>query len=233
MKLNQLWEFSKTVLTERMAAEKNRIMKIQNIQNIKNDDIYSSNNKNIVNVDNNDNNNNNNTNNDNNYKSDKIQEKNRISGINGYMSDDDPYLDAYTIASSIDVANIFPDMNMAKDLFYTHHNVNTNTPSQRVVQSFLRSFQLPSHLYELDQFMNNVLVKSTKYKNLFTVNRYDYTGNNVKDGEELRTFDEILNAYKRVGNLPIALDIAANHYNKFSDVSLENLLIHFSRSRMY
>ena len=229
IKHNQLWEFSKTVLTERMAAEKNRIMKIQNIQNIKNDDIYSSNNKNIVNVDNNDNNNNNNTNNDNNYKSDKIQEKNRISGINGYMSDDDPYLDAYTIASSIDVANIFPDMNMAKDLFYTHHNVNTNTPSQRVVQSFLRSFQLPSHLYELDQFMNNVLVKSTKYKNLFTVNRYDYTGNNVKDGEELRTFDEILNAYKRVGNLPIALDIAANHYNKFSDVSLENLLIHFSR----
>ena len=118
---------------------------------------------------------------------------------------------------------------MAKELFYTHHNINTNIPSQRVVQSFLRSFQLPSHLYELDQFMNNVLVKSTKYKNLFTVNRYDYTGNNVKDGEELRTFDEILNAYKRVGNLPIALEIAANHYNKFSEVSLENLLIHFSR----
>ena len=118
---------------------------------------------------------------------------------------------------------------MAKDLFFNHHNVITNTPSQRVVQSFLRSFQLPSHLYELDQFVNNILVKSIKYKNLFTVNRYDYTGSDVKDGEELRTFDEILNAYKRVGNLPIALDIAANHHSKFSDVSLENLIIHFSR----
>ena len=239
IKHNQLWEFSKTVLTERMTAEKNRIMKIQNNQNIKNDDTKNSNNKNIFNVENNNNNSNNdsknnidydngNDNNDN-YKSDKIQEFKGITGVGSDMSDNDPYLDAYTIASSIDVANIFPDMIMAKDLFYTHHNINTNTPSQRVVQSFLRSFQLPSHLYELDQFMNNILVKSIKYKNLFTVNRYDYTGNNVRDGEELRTFDEILNAYKRVGNLPIALDIAANHYNKFSDVSLENLLIHFSR----
>ena len=244
IKHKQLWEFSKTVLTERMAAEKNRVMKIQNIQN---NDTINSDNKNIVSVDNNNNDNNknninknnNNKDNDNkdndnkNFKSDKTQEIKRITVIgkemDGDMSENDPYLDAYTIASSIDVANIFPDMIMAKELFYTHHNINTNIPSQRVVQSFLRSFQLPSHLYELDQFMNNVLVKSTKYKNLFTVNRYDYTGNNVKDGEELRTFDEILNAYKRVGNLPIALEIAANHYNKFSEVSLENLLIHFSR----
>ena len=250
VKHNQLWEFSKTVLNERMNAEKNRIMKIQNSKNNNsihnkdnngnsknyhrnsnnNNDNYNNNNNNNNNINNNKDNDNDNNNDDyGSNKSDIEQEYKRITDSDVNLNNEQPYLDTYTIASSIDVANIFPDMIMAKDLFFNHHNVITNTPSQRIVQSFLRSFQLPTHLYELDQFVNNVLVKSIKYKNLFTLNRYDYTGSDVKGGEELRTFDEILNAYKRVGNLPIALDIAANHYSKFSDVSLENLIIHFSR----
>jgi hypothetical protein len=129
--------------------------------------------------------------------------------------------DSYSTVISMDLANMLTDYTMSKDLFY--HFEATSAPSQRAVQTYLRAFQAPTQLYELDKLVNTVIdSKSTRYRFLFTFS-YDTIEDNT------RTFDELINAYLRVGNLPIALEYAARFSNKFSDSAMKNLLIRFDR----
>jgi hypothetical protein len=131
-----------------------------------------------------------------------------------------PRFDAYSTVTSMDLANMLTDYTMSKDLFYQHEA--SSPPSPRAVQTYLRAFQAPTQLYELDKLVNIVLDRSPRYRFMFT----SYTDT---AGDDTRTFDEIINAYLRVGNLPIALEYAAKYSNKFSDSAMKNLLIRFDR----
>ena len=138
-----------------------------------------------------------------------------------------PLLDSYTTATAIDCCNLFNDNKLSNELFYYQYKIlsySMSVPTQRVVQSFLRSFQSSTQLYELDKFVKSILLISPKYN-------YQFSGNSdKKNSEETRTFDEIINSYLRCGNLPIALEIASmKAFNGFSDIVLRNLLIYFDR----
>ena len=194
----QLWEFSKSVLRE--------IIKVQEESNLPgskggNTDKSYSVDKNVGSAP---------------RPSDKVKNTGKSD-----VNTDNSLLDVYTIVTAIDIANLLSDNRMASELFYSQEECSSN-PSHRVLQSYLRAFQLPSHLSELDIFINEDIEKAVQYKSLFS----PY---NDRNEENLRTFDEIINAYLRVGNLPIALEIASKYSNKFSDSALRNLLIHFDR----
>ena len=138
-----------------------------------------------------------------------------------------PLLDSYTIATAIDCCNLFNDDKLSNEIFYYQYKLLSFTmsvPPQRVVQAFLRSFQSSTQLYELDKFVKNILLLSPQYK-------FQFSGNFEKrNSDEIRTFDEIINAYLRCGNLPISLEIASmKEFNGFSDSALRNILIHFDR----
>jgi hypothetical protein len=131
-----------------------------------------------------------------------------------------PLFDAYSTVISMDLANMLTDYMMSKNLFYQHEA--SSPPSPRAVQTYLRAFQAPTQLYELDKLVNTVLDRSPRYRFMFS--SYMDT-----KGDDTRTFDEMINAYLRVGNLPIALEYAAKYSTKFSDSAMKNLLIRFDR----
>lgn len=157
-------------------------------------------------------------------KTDEKREERRGNGESKEMNRSDnetpSFFDSYTTIISMDLANMLSDYAMSRDLFYQHET--TSPPSERAVQTYLRSFQAPSQLFELDKLVNVALEKSQRYKVMFSA----YPD---PKGDNTRTFDEIINAYLRVGNLPIALEYAAKYSNKFSDSAMKNLLIRFDR----
>lgn len=135
-------------------------------------------------------------------------------------SSDVNLFDSYSTVISMDLANMVTDYTMSKELFYGYEA--SSQPLPRAVQTYLRAFQAPTQLFDLDKLVNTVLDQSPRYRAMFTSNT-DLTG------DDARTFDEMMNAYLRVGNLPIALEYAAKYSNKFSDSAMKNLLIRFDR----
>ena len=66
------------------------------------------------------------------------------------VNTDNSLLDVYTIVTAIDIANLLSDNRMASELFYSQEECSSN-PSHRVLQSYLRAFQLPSHLLNIEE----------------------------------------------------------------------------------